>query len=57
MQSHSPGQFERDMACTEAEWLRWLAERMASGPWLYPADQMSDAPLRQLEKVEAFVKE
>ena len=27
---------------------RWLAARMAPGPWLYPADQMSDAPLRQL---------
>jgi GTP-binding protein Era len=27
---------------------RWLAEKMPPGPWLYPADQMSDAPLRQL---------
>ena len=27
---------------------RWLAERMPPSPWLYPADQMSDAPLRQL---------
>jgi len=26
----------------------WLAERMPPSPWLYPADQMSDAPLRQL---------
>jgi GTP-binding protein Era len=26
----------------------WLAERMPTSPWLYPADQMSDAPLRQL---------
>jgi GTPase len=26
----------------------WLAARMAPGPWLYPADQMSDAPMRQL---------
>ncbi len=26
----------------------WLAERMPLGPWLYPADQMSDAPMRQL---------
>jgi GTP-binding protein Era len=26
----------------------WLARRMPLGPWLYPADQMSDAPLRQL---------
>jgi GTP-binding protein Era len=27
---------------------RGLAEKMPPGPWLYPADQMSDAPLRQL---------
>jgi GTP-binding protein Era len=27
---------------------QWLAEHMPSGPWLYPADQMSDAPMRQL---------
>ena len=26
----------------------WLAAQMAPGPWLYPADQMSDAPVRQL---------
>jgi GTP-binding protein Era len=26
----------------------WLAERMPLGPWLYPSDQMSDAPMRQL---------
>jgi GTP-binding protein Era len=27
---------------------RVLAERMAPGPWLYPEDQVSDAPLRAL---------
>jgi GTP-binding protein Era len=27
---------------------RYLAEQMPKGPWLYPPDQMSDAPLRQL---------
>ncbi|MBZ0138325.1 MAG: GTPase Era [Pseudorhodoplanes sp.] len=27
---------------------RWIAERLPAGPWLYPADQISDAPLRQL---------
>ena len=27
---------------------RWLAQHVAPGPWLYPADQMSDAPVRQL---------
>jgi GTP-binding protein Era len=26
----------------------WLAQRVPPGPWLYPADQMSDAPVRQL---------
>ena len=26
----------------------WLAARVPPGPWLYPPDQMSDAPLRQL---------
>jgi GTPase len=26
----------------------WLGERMPPSPWLYPADQMSDAPMRQL---------
>lgn len=26
----------------------WLARRMPPGPWLYPEDQLSDAPLRQL---------
>jgi GTP-binding protein Era len=31
-----------------ADLKRWLAEQVAPGPWLYPADQMSDAPLRQL---------
>jgi GTP-binding protein Era len=27
---------------------RWLAQQVAPGPWLYPPDQMSDAPVRQL---------
>jgi GTPase len=27
---------------------RWLAQHVAAGPWHYPPDQMSDAPLRQL---------
>ena len=31
-----------------ADLKRWLAERMPPRPWLYPADQMSDAPMRQL---------
>jgi len=28
--------------------LKWLEERLPPGPWLYPEDQMSDAPLRFL---------
>lgn len=28
--------------------LDWLANRVAPGPWLYPEDQISDAPLRFL---------
>ena len=27
---------------------RWLAQHVTPGPWLYPPDQMSDAPVRQL---------
>jgi GTP-binding protein Era len=27
---------------------RWLAARVPEGPWHYPADEVSDAPLRQL---------
>src|SRR5581483_1030993 len=27
---------------------KWLAVHVPPGPWLYPADQMTDAPLRQL---------
>jgi GTP-binding protein Era len=26
----------------------WLAARVPAGPWLYPQDQIADAPLRQL---------
>ncbi len=31
-----------------ADLKQWLAAHMAPGPWLYPPDQMSDAPMRQL---------
>jgi GTPase len=31
-----------------ADLKRWLAAHVPPGPWLYPPDQMSDAPLRQL---------
>jgi GTP-binding protein Era len=31
-----------------ADLKRWFAGHVPAGPWLYPADQLSDAPLRQL---------
>jgi len=31
-----------------ADLRRWLATRVPAGPWHYPEDQVSDAPLRQL---------
>jgi GTP-binding protein Era len=31
-----------------ADLRRWLAAQVPPGPWLYPEDQISDAPLRQL---------
>jgi GTPase len=31
-----------------ADLKRWLARRVPEGPWHYPEDQISDAPLRQL---------
>ena len=31
-----------------ADLKRWLGEHVPAGPWLYPADQIADAPLRQL---------
>ena len=33
MQPHYPGHFERDMACTEAEWLRWLPQAIGEREW------------------------
>jgi len=30
-----------------ADLKRWLAERVPEGPWHYPEDQLTDAPLRQ----------
>jgi GTP-binding protein Era len=31
-----------------ADMRRWLARRVPAGPWHYPADEVSDAPTRQL---------
>lgn len=33
MQSHYPETFEREMACTEAEWLRWLPAALGDHFW------------------------
>lgn len=33
MQSIYPAQFERDMGCTESEWLGWLPAAMGDVPW------------------------
>lgn len=33
MQSFYPDQFERDMGCTEAEWLRWLPAAVGVHAW------------------------
>lgn len=33
MQSHYAETFERDMGCTEAEWLGWLPAAMGSSVW------------------------
>jgi hypothetical protein len=37
MQSFYPERFERDMGCTEAEWLRWLPDAIGDHFWkLHP---------------------
>lgn len=33
MQSGVPEAFEREMACTEAEWHRWLPDAVGNRPW------------------------
>lgn len=33
MQSFYAAQFERDMGCTEAEWLGWLPAALGQHPW------------------------
>lgn len=33
MQSHYPERFEREMGCTEAEWLRWLPGAVGEHFW------------------------
>jgi hypothetical protein len=33
MQAFYPGCFEREMGCTEADWLRWLPLAVGEHPW------------------------
>ena len=33
MQSHYPASFERDMGCTQAEWLGWLPAALGERRW------------------------
>lgn len=33
MQPFYPELFERDMACTETDWLRWLPGAVGANPW------------------------
>lgn len=33
MQAHYAADFERDMGCTEAEWLGWLPEALGDKAW------------------------
>ncbi|MCU0924746.1 MAG: hypothetical protein MUF44_01545 [Hydrogenophaga sp.] len=33
MQSEYPERFERDMGCSEAEWLGWMPRAMVNHPW------------------------
>jgi hypothetical protein len=33
MQAHYPERFEREMGCTEAEWLMWLPGAMGENHW------------------------
>lgn len=33
MQSSYPAVFDRDMACTPTEWMRWLPQAMGESPW------------------------
>ena len=34
MQSFYPSSFDREMGCTEAEWLGWLPAAIGDNPWL-----------------------
>jgi hypothetical protein len=41
MQSHYAEQFDREMGCTETEWLGWLPAAMGEVPWQREANAAS----------------
>src|SRR5690606_21417093 len=53
-EANKAAQFERTFMLSAAtgdgadDFLAYLAEKVPPGPWLYPADEVSDVPLRQL---------
>lgn len=50
MQSHYPERFERDMGCTEADWLRWLPDAIGPAAWrLGPDHAQVELPPGRLE--------
>ena len=40
MQAFYPEQFEREMGCTEAEWLAWLPNAIGDQPWKLQANSV-----------------
>jgi hypothetical protein len=45
MQSFYPEQFDREMGCTEAEWLMWLPAAMGEVQWTRTAQSLQATPL------------
>ncbi len=41
MQSDYPERFERDMGCSEAEWLGWMPRAMGAHPWRQQASSIT----------------
>ncbi len=42
MQQHYAERFERDMACTEAEWLRWFPLAVGDHPWVWMGPRLCE---------------
>ena len=41
MQTDYPAQFERDMGCTEAEWVAWMPRAIGAHAWQQQAAQIT----------------